>query len=304
MGDAVASREITLTRVYDAPREEIFAMWTEAHHLARWWGPDGFTAPRVESDPRPGGALVIVMAGPGDFEETLRATYRDVVPPERLVVDSAVDGADGTRFLESSHTVTFADAGGKTEVTVHARASVFRPEGLAALDGMLAGWAQSLQCLDDVVTGAVDRQIVHARVYPAPPERVFPLWVTREHLERWWGPDGFSLTVDELDVRPGGRWTFTMHGPDGTDYPNTIVFEEVSPPGRLVFLHGEPGDAHPQFRFVVTFDEMAGSTALTMRQVFESPEARDLVVARYDAMEGAVQTLDRLAALVEATEGS
>lgn len=299
MTDAVSSREITLTRMYDGPREEVFALWTEAEHLARWWGPDGFTAPTVESDPRPGGALLIVMAGPDGFQETMQATYRDVVPPERLVVDSVVAGADGARFIESSHTVTFAEVGGKTEVTVRARASVFRPEGLAALEGMLAGWTQSLQCLDDALTGAADRQMVYSRVYPAPPERVFPLWIAQEHLERWWGPDGFSITVDEFDPRPGGRWVFTMHGPDGSDYPNTIVFEEITPPHRLVFLHGEPGDAIAPFRFVVTFDEMAGSTALSMRQVFESPEARELVGAQFGAVEGAHQTLERLAVLVE-----
>lgn len=304
MTDPVSSREITLTRVYDVPREEVFARWTEAEHLARWWGPDGFTAPRVESDPRPGGALVIVMAGPDGFEQTMQATYRDVVPPERLVVDSVVAGADGSTFLESTHTVTFAETGGKTEVTVRARASVFRPDGLPALEGMLAGWTQSLQCLDDVLTGAADRQMVYSRLYPAPPERVFPLWVTREHLERWWGPDGFSITVEEFDPRPGGRWVFTMHGPDGTDYPNTIVFEEIVRPSRLVFLHGEPGDAVPPFRFVVTFDEVAGSTALSMRQVFESPEARELVAAQFGAVEGARQTLERLAAILERLEAA
>ena len=203
------------------------------------------------------------------------------------------------KFIESSHTVTFAEAGGKTEVTVRATASVFRPEGLPALEGMLAGWTQSLQCLDDALTGAADRQMVYSRVYPASPERVFPLWITQEHLEQWWGPNGFSITVDEFDPRPGGRWVFTMHGPDGTHYSNSIVFEEITPPSRLVFLHGEPGDALPPFRFVVTFDEMAGSTALSMRQVFESPEARELVGAQFSAVEGAHQTLERLAALVE-----
>lgn len=300
MADAVESREITLTRVYDAPRERVFAMWTEAELLAKWWGPDGFSVSRAESDPRAGGTLTIVMTGP-DFEETMHALYREVERPERIVVDSVVPGPDGEPFIESSHTVTFVDCGDRTEVTVHARASIFRPEGRGALAGMQAGWNQSLQCLDDVLTGAADRQVVLSRLVEAPPAAVFPMWVEQRHLEKWWGPDGFSITIDEIDVRPGGRWRFTMHGPDGTDYPNTIVYREVTPNERLVYVHGDPSDPDPPFTGVVTFEEMAGSTALSLRLVFESAGTRDLVVEKYNAVEGGTQTLGRLAALVAAS---
>lgn len=299
MTEPIRTQEITLTRRYDAPRERVFSLWTEAEHLARWWGPDGFSVSRAESDPRPGGALVLVMVGPG-FEQTMSARYREVEPPERIVVDAVVPGADGEPFLESSHTVTFADLGPMTEVTVQARASIYRPEGFAALEGMQAGWRQSLQCLDDALTGAVDRQVLLGRLYEAPPEAVFPLWVRREHLERWWGPDGFTVSIDELDARPGGRWTFTLRGPDGTDHPNAVVYREVVAPERLVYVHGERTDPDPPFTAVVTFDGVGGRTALSMRLVFESAEARDHVVEKYHAVEGGSQTLARLAALLAA----
>ncbi len=300
MREPVGTREITSTRVYDAPRPTVFAMWTEAEHLARWWGPDGFSAPRVTSDPRPGGTLTIVMAGP-DFEETMQARYREVVAPERIVVDSVVPGPDGQPFLESSHTVTFADLGDRTEVTVTARAAVFAAAGLGALDGMQAGWNQSLQCLDDALTGAAGRQVLLTRLYDAAPDAVFALWEDPAHLERWWGPDGSTLTVDEIEVRPGGRWRFTMHGPDGRDHPDRVTFEEVVRGRRLVYTHGEPSDPEPPSTAVVTFDEVAGRTALSMRLVFASAEARDLVVDRHDPATGASQALDRLAGLVETT---
>lgn len=299
MTEPIATREITITRTYDAPPARVFAMWTEAEHLARWWGPDGFTVPRVTSDPRPGGELVIVMAGPG-FEETMRARYADVVPDERLVVESVVAGPDGAPRIASSHTVTFADRGGRTDVTVNARAEVFDEATLAALAGMRAGWRQSLQKLDDALSGADVRQLLFCHLYDAPPETVFAMWTRQEDLERWWGPDGFSITVGQLDLRPGGRWTFVMHGPDGTDFPNVVLYEEVSPPERLVYLHGEAGDPE-QFRSVVTFDEMARRTVLSMRLVFASAEARDVVVEKYHAVEGGNQTLSRLAALLPAT---
>lgn len=298
MTEPLATREITITRRYDAPPMRLFAMWTEPEHLAQWWGPDGFTVPRVASDPRPGGELVIVMAGHG-FEDTMQARYTEVVPGERLVVESVVRGPDGTVRIASFHTVTFAEHGGRTEVTVHARAEVFDNATLEALAGMQAGWCQSLQKVEDVLTGANDRQIVLSHLYDAPPDAVFTRWTHQEDLEQWWGPDGFSITVEEIDVRPGGRWTFVMHGPDGTDFPNVIVFEEVSPPDRLVYVHGEPGDPE-QFRSVVTFDEMDGRTALSMRLVFANAEVRDLVAEKYGAVEGGRQTLARLAALLPA----
>ena len=297
MGEPLGTREISLTRIYEARRERVFAMWTEAEHLARWWGPDGFSAPQVTSDARPGGALTIVMAGP-DFEQTMEAHYREVDPPRKLVVESVVPGPGGRPFLESCHTVTFVDLGERTEVTVVARAKVFTPEGLGALEGMRAGWSQSLQCLEDALSGAVDRQVVLTHLYDAPPEVVFSLWTTGEDLVKWWGPEGFSLTIHEIEVRPGGRWRFTMHGPDGTDYPNTIVYDQVLPGERLVYTHGNPHDPDPPFSGVVTFEEMAGGTVLSLRLVFASAEARDRVVEKYGAIEGGNQTLGRLAALL------
>lgn len=298
MSEPAGSRSITLTRTYDAPRPAVFAAWTEAHQLQKWWGPDGMEAPSVTSDPRPGGELTIEMVGHG-LRQTMRAIYREVEPPERLVVDSVVPGAGEEPVIESSHTVTFVDLGGRTEVTVEATATVFGPEGLGALEGMRAGWNQSLQCLDDALSGAVDRQVVLLRVYPAPPDTVFGLWVAKEHLQKWWGPEGSSLTTEEFDPRPRGRWRFTMHDPQGTDYPAAITYNEIVPSTRLTFTHRDPTGVDPPFTTVVTFDEFGGQTALSMRHVFASPGDRHLVVAKHRAIEGGNQTLARLAALLE-----
>ena len=194
--------------------------------------------------------------------------------------------------------MTFADRDGKTEVTLFARAVALVPEiATMMLAGMEAGWMQSLQCLDDALTGAVDRQIVTLRMFEAPRERVFQAWTDPEELKAWWGPEGFSVSIDQIDVHPGGTWRFTMHGPDGVDYPNTIVYEEIDYPRRLVYLHSGSGSTadDPSFRTTVTFDDMAGNTVLTMRGVFTTAEDRDLVVDRHHAIEGGNQTLGRLA---------
>ncbi|MGC2191486.1 MAG: SRPBCC family protein [Candidatus Dormiibacterota bacterium] len=144
-----------------------------------------------------------------------------------------------------------------------------------------------------MLTGSVDRQLMVSRLLPAPPDRVFKMWTNREHVGKWWGPTGYSITVDQMDVRPGGTWRFTMHGPDGTDYPNSIVYDEVDPPQRLVYTH-----LAPRFQMTVTFDEMMGLTALTMRLVFGSSHERDVTTEKFHAQEGAEQTLERLAQLV------
>ena len=92
-----------------------------------------------------------------------------------------------------------------------------------------------------------------------------------------------------------------MHGPDGTDYSNLIVFEEIVLDERLVFTHSNPTDPRdPQFTSIVTFEEMDGKTALSLRHVFDSAAARDLVEEKYRAVEGAIQTLERLSELVKA----
>jgi len=141
-----------------------------------------------------------------------------------------------------------------------------------------------------------DRQIVITRVFDAPPELVFNVWTASEQIGNWWGPNGFTITTHVMDVRPGGTWTFIMHGPDGTDYPNKIDYLEVVKPERLVYKHGsgEQNDTG-QFHVTVTFSEQNGKTQLTMWSLFPTVEERNKVVEEYGAIEGGKQTLSRLA---------
>ncbi len=146
-------------------------------------------------------------------------------------------------------------------------------------------------------TSTSDRELVITRVFNAPRELVFKVWTEPQHVAVWWGPNGFKNTIHEMDVKPGGKWRFIMHGPDGTDYPNKIVFEEVVRPERLVFIHSDDVEKDPyQFRSVVTFREIGKKTEITMKMVFLTREARDYVVEKYGAVEGNKQTMDRLEA--------
>ena len=143
-----------------------------------------------------------------------------------------------------------------------------------------------------------DREIVITRVFAAPRLLVFRAWTDPEHLPQWLGPKGFTNTTLSIDVRPGGMWRFIMHGPDGVDYPNRIVFNEIVPPECLVYTHDNDvdGEAANAFQVTVTLAEQGVQTVLTSRMLFPSAAARQQVVDEFHAIEGAHQTMDRLAA--------
>ncbi|HXB03070.1 MAG TPA: SRPBCC domain-containing protein [Opitutaceae bacterium] len=147
-------------------------------------------------------------------------------------------------------------------------------------------------------TGISDREIVISRVFDAPRELVWEAWTNPAHVAQWWGPDGFTITIEKMEVRPGGVWQHVMHGPDGTDYPNKSVFTEVVEPERIVYEHGGSRKGGPGIQFTATWtfeQPRAGQTKLTIRMIFPSAEARDTIVKEYGAIEGGKQTLARLA---------
>src|SRR5437868_11303305 len=83
-----------------------------------------------------------------------------------------------------------------------------------------------------------DREIVISRIFDAPRELVWQAMTDPEHVVHWWGPRGFSTTIEVMEVRPGGVWKQTLHGPDGANYPNKSIFKEVVPLERIVYSHG------------------------------------------------------------------
>jgi uncharacterized protein YndB with AHSA1/START domain len=140
------------------------------------------------------------------------------------------------------------------------------------------------------------RELSFSRVYAAPRERVWDAWTDPAQVVRWWGPRGFTTTTHQMDVRPGGTWLFIMHGPDGTDYDNRIVFTELVRPERLVYVHdGGEGSTDPPFHVTVTFADDGGGTRLDMRTVVASAAERARLVEEFGAVEGALQHLERLA---------
>jgi uncharacterized protein YndB with AHSA1/START domain len=147
---------------------------------------------------------------------------------------------------------------------------------------------------NDGTTSTADREIVASRLFDAPRELVFEMWTDPKHVAQWWGPRGFTTTTYEMDVRPGGVWRFVMHGPDGVDYQNKIVYIEVARPERLVYSHSDGA----QFHATVNFVDKRGRTELTVRMVFDSAAERERVAKEFGAVEGLTQTLERLAEIL------
>src|SRR5580704_8918155 len=158
-----------------------------------------------------------------------------------------------------------------------------------------------MAAVDSIDLDRDPRSIIGVREFDAPRDLVFSAFSDPKHLAQWWGPNGFSTTTLSFDMRPGGVWRFVMHGPDGRDYQNRIIYEEIVPPERLVYRHGGGDDVEPvQFRQTVIFEDLGGRTRITWRGDFPTAAERDRVIKEYGADTGMVQTLARLSDYVAA----
>lgn len=138
-----------------------------------------------------------------------------------------------------------------------------------------------------------DHILVTTRLLRAPRPLVFRAWTSPEHVGRWWGPDGFSTTTQEMDFRVGGKWRYIMHGPDGTDYNNWIMWTRIVEPEVLEYDHGENDGEARWFQVVVNFTEEDGGTRVTMNLIAPSKDALQALLKGH-AKEGADQHLANL----------
>jgi len=136
------------------------------------------------------------------------------------------------------------------------------------------------------------------RVFDAPAKLIWEVWTDEKHVGHWWGPRGFSITTKSKDVRPGGKWIYTMHGPDGVDYPNITTYYEVEKYSKLVYDHGANENQEALFRVTVTFEEFKGKTVMDMTMALATPEAAK-EIAKFIKAAGGNATWDRLGEYLE-----
>jgi uncharacterized protein YndB with AHSA1/START domain len=125
--------------------------------------------------------------------------------------------------------------------------------------------------MNDVPEATYD--IISTRVFAATREKLFEAFSDPRQLAQWWGPNGFTNTIEEFDFRPGGAWRLTMRAPNGAEYPNESEFVEVVRPERIVFDHLRP--VH-RFLMTMTYETEGDSTRLTWRMHPESDEGEKM----------------------------
>jgi len=314
MTTEINKRDLTVTRIFDAPRELIWKAWTNPRLLMRWWGPKHFTAPVSKIDLRVGGRYLHCMRSPAGKNYWSTGAYREIVPLERLaltdsfadekgnVVPAAHYEMAGDWPLELLVTITLEERGGKTTL-------MLRHEGIPTEDMRdltYAGWSESFdklaeillaKSLTSIVAEPGKQEFVITRVFDAPRALVFKAYTDPDRIRDWWGPQRFINTVDTMDVRPGGIWRIVQRDADGNEYAFHGVYHEVRPPAQLVGtfeFEGAPGHVSLD---TVTFEEHDGRTTLVEKSVFQSVEDRDEML-KEGVEEGVIETMDRFADLL------
>src|ERR1700744_5148379 len=120
--------------------------------------------------------------------------------------------------------------------------------------------------METTTSNASDREIRISRTLNAPVDLVWEVWTKPEHIANWWGPNGFTNTITQMDIRPGGEWDLVMHGPDGTDYKNKSVFREVVINKKLVYEH----ISAPKFISTIEFEDRGDKTDMSWHMLFET----------------------------------
>ncbi|MEZ4721165.1 MAG: metalloregulator ArsR/SmtB family transcription factor [Flavobacteriales bacterium] len=144
-----------------------------------------------------------------------------------------------------------------------------------------------------------EREVTFERLNNAPRDLVFEVWSDPHHLAQWFGPNGFTITTHNMDFREGGRWRFMMHGPDGKDYPNKVVYTEIKRPERIVYHHADDEEVQTiSFHVTITFEDRGGKTMVRNHMIFEKREVLEFVAIENKAIEGGHQNMNRMEAYV------
>jgi uncharacterized protein YndB with AHSA1/START domain len=296
-----AGHEVTLVRSFNAPAALVFDCFIEPERLAKWWGPLGCENTIYKLDVRPGGEISLQMKGPG-YEHTMGGEYVEIDRPRRLVfLSKAFEAPDGGWGIVNRNTLTFEEIDGRTRLTLHTL--VEKAAGdlvLGALAGMRAGWGQSLERLGDLVGGGgrldievTDKRIVLSRAFDAPRELVWKALVEPDAFAQWWC--GGTCVVEEMDVRPGGKWSLRQTSPDGSSHRFWGEYREIDPPSRLSMTQGF--DEHAPIEVVHTLANEWGRTLLTRVMSFPDNSYRDGMLGS-GLEQGATQSYDALARLL------
>jgi len=288
LGKFVGSEALVVERIFEAPAALVWRAITTKAGLDRWF------FELAEFKPQAGFEFQFAVEHAGHhYDHRCRVT--EVIPQQKIAFTWRYAGHVGDSLVTLE---LFAEGGGQTRLKLtHTGLETF-PKALSfARSNFLQGWTRLIgSSLRDYVEH-LDREIFVTRDFAAPREWVWEALTNPRHVVNWWGPRGFTTTIETMDVRPGGVWQHTMRGPDGVKYPNHSVFQEVVKPERIVYTHGGRRENGPGVNFVATwtFESLtAEKTRVTLRMLFPAAAERDFVAKEFGAIEGAQQTFERL----------
>ena len=321
--------EFVISRVLHGTPQQVFDAFTQPEQLSQWWGPWMVDHCDVSVDPKAGGLHSIAMTAPDGARYVVKGEFLEVQAPHKLIMtmdctdhpaawQDLVDPARGSNPNPAGVAVLTVwiepepapepgrigdPAAPRTRLTVRQRFECVSVRDALVRMGMPDGWSESLEKLDELVQGILPRAVFITRLYAHPLDQVFAAFTTAEALALWWGPNRFSITTERFDFRVGGIWQFVMHGPDGTNYDNKILFTPIEPQRRIGHLHGDGnmGDdgSGAMFEASIRMATFGGMTRVTNHLVFPNRQARDATVRAANAMEGGRQTLARLEAFLQ-----
>ena len=256
------NKELTISRVVNAPRELVWNVWTDPDHIKHWWGPNGFTNTIFQMDVKPGGVWDFVMHGPDGTDYKNKSVYKEVVKYEKIVYDHV----SGPKF---QFTVTFKEQDGRTLINID---MLFQtPEerdNVVKVFKADVGLRQNMYKLEGYLRKvSAEKEMTLERIINAPRTLVFKAWTDPKQLEQWWGPRGFTNPVCDVDARPGGKILIHMKAPDGVVYPMDGEFHEIVETEKIVFTSAaldKNGKRLFEVLNTVTFSEEEGKTKLKL----------------------------------------
>jgi uncharacterized protein YndB with AHSA1/START domain len=285
---------VVVERTYKASPAEVWKAITDKDALKKWY----FDLPEFKA--AAGFAFEFSAQGP-DAMFCHKCVVTEAVPEKKLSYSWRYEGFVGDSLV----TFELFPEGTQTRVKLtHRGVETFPKTNSFKRENFVKGWTGILSTsLRNFLEGTADREIVISRTFEAPRELVWQAMTDPEHVVQWWGPIGFTSTIEEMDLRPGGAWKHLLVGPDGVRYPNSSTFREVKKPERISYGHTGFREGGPSVESVVTWtfeQSEAGKTRVTIHMVFPSAADRDFVEKEFGAIEGGKQTLGRLGAhLVE-----
>jgi uncharacterized protein YndB with AHSA1/START domain len=278
---------LIVERTFSVPVEVLWRAITRPEEMRRWYFElEGF-------QPQAGCEFRFVVEHEGHTYDH-RCKVMEVVPLSKIAYTWRYHGHVG----ESLVTMELAAAGDQTKLKLTHTGLESFPQTLPfARQNFERGWTSLIGDSLKDYTEHLDREIYLSRDLDAPRELVWEALVNPMHVVNWWGPRGFTTTIEAMDFRVGGVWKHVMHGPDGVNYPNEKVFQEIVPQEKIVFSHGGRRENGPSVDAIATwtFDKLGERrTRVSLRLVFPSAAERDRVETQFGATEGGKETLARL----------